>query len=217
MVKLLCYSHMQWCRNTNINYGPGESTADKKVHEHYATPRSNVLPDKLNSPYFVFITVCWSALHPSYPQAKRIHYTPGNLISFKIHFNTALPCKPMSFKSLHSLQVSPPKSSMHFYSPPRVPLVLSSRPSGFYHPSNMWWRLQTIRYNETLCRSHIQNVKLLGTADTVTSQNVNLSSWIIQHVLDRPCFSITRALLSPSFTYLLTPWSRFLLEKLTGL
>lgn len=136
MVKLLFYSHMQWCRNTSIDCGPGESTADKMFHKHYVTPRSNVLTNKLNSPYFVFITVYSSPLHLSYPQAKRTH--PGNLISFKIHSNTAVPCMPRSFKSLNSLQVSPPKSSMHFYSPSRVPLALSYHPSRFHHPNNIW-------------------------------------------------------------------------------
>jgi hypothetical protein len=68
----------------------------------------------------------------------------------------------MSFKPLHSLQVSLPKSSMLFYSPPCMPLTLSSHPPSFHHPSNIWRRLQTIRYNETLCRSHIQNVKMLA-------------------------------------------------------
>jgi hypothetical protein len=68
----------------------------------------------------------------------------------------------MPFKSPHSLQVSLPQSSMHFYSPPCAPLAISTHPPWFHHPSNIWWRLQTIQYNDTLWRSHIQNVKLLA-------------------------------------------------------
>lgn len=128
MVKPLSYSHMQWCKNTNIDCGPGESIEDKLFHENYVTPRSTVFPDKLNSPNFVFITVYTTALHLSYPRARRIHFTPFNIISFKIHFNTALPFKNTPFKTLHSLQVSLPKSSMHFYSPPCVKLALSTHP-----------------------------------------------------------------------------------------
>jgi hypothetical protein len=128
MVKLLFYSYMQRCRNTNIDCGPAESTEDKMFHENYVTPRSIVFPDQLKSPNFVFITLYSTALHLSYPRARRSHSTPFNIISFKIRFHTALPCKNMSFKSLHPLQISPPKSSMQFYSPPCVPLALSSHP-----------------------------------------------------------------------------------------
>lgn len=161
MVKLLFYSHMQWCRNTNIDCGPAESMEDNMFHENYVTPHS-IVPWQTKFPECCIYYLYSTALHLSYPRARWIHSTPFNITSFKIHSNTALSCKNMSFKSLHSLQVSPPKSSVHFYSPPRVPLALSSHPPWFHHPSNIWRRLQTFLYNETLCRSHIQNVKLLA-------------------------------------------------------
>ena len=51
MVKLLFYTHIKWCRNINIDCGPAESTENKMFHENYVTPRSTVLPDKLNNKY----------------------------------------------------------------------------------------------------------------------------------------------------------------------
>ena len=117
-------------------------------------------------------------------------------------------------------QVVPPKPCKYLSSPPYVLHALPISFSGFNHLNNIWWGVQTIKFpitwfyplpcylNPLRAKYSPQHPILKHPLPTFLPQCEWPSFTPIQN--NRKNYS------SIYLTYLLTPWSRVLLEKLTG-
>ena len=120
------------------------------------TPWSKVLPEDLtvpqplkNLPAFYetrrFIAGFTTARHPYLSWARSIQSMHLHPISSKIHFHTIVPSMPrsskwsLSRKSPHqdTVRTSPASHPCHMPRP--------SHSSWFYHPNNIWWKVQVIK------------------------------------------------------------------------